>query len=189
MPHTQKKCRYVNTVQTDYEEVQNGLLGAAAASESLAMDQVDPRGQWIQKETLAQLKKMSDRLNTIEEQITATLQRPGMASTLSSGPGKLSRDTIFSDCSKSTPGKRSRKSKKFTSLPVSNELSSDESGSPSLSMLRSQSMQKKVDKRINELNCSSHLPGNKSLGKHKSKRGGNVGKTVKNKVCWPHEAI
>ena len=58
-----------------------------------------------------------------------------------------------------------------------------------LSFLKSQSMQRKVDKRIRELNGCSHLSGTECSGKYKSKRGGNVDIPVKNKVLWPHEAI
>ena len=42
---------------------------------------------------------------------------------------------------------------------------------------------------IKELNHSSHLPGNENSVKIKSKRGGTVEVSVKNKVSWPHEAI
>ena len=107
------------------------------------MDQVDLGGQKIQEEILAQLKKMSDRLDTVEQQISSTAQYPGQASTSISGPEKLSRDNDFLDHSKSTPSKKSKKSKKFVPPSESSELSSDDSDSPSLSFLKSQSMQKK----------------------------------------------
>ena len=71
------------------------LRDAAAVSVSLAMDQADPGGQRIQEEILAQLKKMSDRLDTVEHQISSTALDPGQASTSSSGPGKLSRNSDF----------------------------------------------------------------------------------------------
>ena len=60
---------------------------------------------------------------------------------------------------------------------------------PSLEKLRSHVLQKKVDHRIKELDQSSHLSGNNSKRKHKSKRGGNVDVCVKRKVSWPHEPI
>ena len=44
--------------------------------------------------------------------------------------------------------------------------------------LRSHAIQKKVDRRIRELNHSSYLPGNDNSVKLKSKRGGNVEVTV-----------
>ena len=55
--------------------------------------------------------------------------------------------------------------------------------------LKSSVVQRKVYRRIRELNHSSHLPGNDSSVKLKSKRGGTVEVNVKNKVSWPHEAI
>ena len=156
----------------DSDAEPNGRRDAAAASESLATDQADLGGQQIQEEILAQLKKMSHRLDTVEQQISSTAQDPGQASTSSSGSGKLSRNSDFLDHSKSTPSEKSRKSKKFVPPVESSELSSDESVSPSLPFLKSQSMQKKVDKRIRELNGCSHLSGNECSGKYKSKKGG-----------------
>ena len=50
-------------------------------------------------------------------------------------------------------------------------------------------MQKKVDKRVRQLDQSSHCQGK---GKFKSMRGGgggNIEIQVKHKVRWPHEAI
>ena len=44
-----------------------------------------------------------------------------------------------------------------------------------------------MDKRIRELDQSSHFPGNDQ--KLKSQRGGSVDISVKHKVHWPHEAI
>ena len=69
------------------------------------MDQADPGRQQIQKEILAQLKKMPDRLDKVEEHISVTSQNTGQASTSSSGLEKLSRETTFSDSSKSSPSK------------------------------------------------------------------------------------
>ena len=187
LPPTGKKCRYVDNIESDAEP--NGLRDAAAASMSLATDQADPGGQWIQEEILVQLQKMSHRLEAVEQQISSTAQDPVQASTSSSGSGKLSRNSDFLDHSKSTPSKKSKKSKKFVPSSDSSEPSSDESVSPSLSFLKSQSMQRKVDKRIRELNGCSHLSSTECSGKYKSKRGGNVDIHVKNKVLWPHEAI
>ena len=177
----------MDNVDSDAEP--NGLRDAAAASESLVTNQADSDGQRIQEEILAQLKKMSHRLDTVEQQISSTAQDPGQASTSSSGPGKLSTHSDFLDHSKSTPCKKSKKSKKFVPPVESSESSSDESVSPSLPLLKSQSMQTKVDRRIRELNGCSHVSGNECSAKYKSKRGGNVDVSVKNKVLWPHEAI
>ena len=55
--------------------------------------------------------------------------------------------------------------------------------------LRSHAIQKKVDKRLRDLNQSSHSPGNCNSCKLKSKRDGSVEVNVKNKVTWPHESI
>ena len=74
LPPTGKKCRYINTADT--EEIANGLRDAATASVSLATDQADSGGQRIQEEILAQLKKMSSRLDTVEQRILSTPQDP-----------------------------------------------------------------------------------------------------------------
>ena len=162
LPPTGKKCHYVDNIESDAEP--NGLRDVAAASVSLATDQADRGRQRIQVEILVQLKKMSHRLEAVEQQISSTAQDPGQASTSSSGLGKLSRNSDCLDPSKSTPSKKSKKSKKF--VPPS-ESSSDESVSPSLSFLKSQSMQRNVDKRIRELNGCSHLSGTECSGKYK----------------------
>ena len=54
-------------------------------------------------------------------------------------------------------------------------------------MLRSQKLQKRVDKLIRELDQSSHFPGDDQ--KLKSQRAGSAEISVKHKVHWPHEAI
>ena len=66
------------------------------------------------------------------------------------------------------------------------DSSSDESDCPSLEVLKSQLLQKKVDKRLRELNQSSHCQGKE---KFKSMRGGSIKVQVKHKLHWPHEAI
>ena len=144
MPPTGKRCRYVDNVESEAEP--NGLRDAAAASMSLATDQADPGGQRIQEEILAQLQKMSHRLEMVEQQISSTAQDPGQASITSSGSGKLNKNSDCFNYSKSTPSRKSKKSKKFVPPSDSGESSSDESVSPSLSFLKSQSMQRKVDK-------------------------------------------
>ena len=75
LPPTGKKCHYADNVKSDAEP--NGLRDAAAASVSLATDQADPGGQWIQEEILVQLKKVSQRLEAVEQQISSTAQDPG----------------------------------------------------------------------------------------------------------------
>ena len=182
LPPTGKKCRYVDNVESEAEP--NGLRDAAAVSVSLATDQADPGGQRIQEEILVQLQKMSHRLEAVEQQISSTAQDPGQASTSSSGSGKLSRNSGSLDSSKSSPSRKRRQSKKFVPPSDSSELSSDESVSPSLSFLKSQSMQRKVDKRIRELNGCSHLSGTECSGKYKSKRGGGMSMFQSKTKCY-----
>ena len=85
--------------------------------------------------------------------------------------------------------KKSSKSKKFRPTYVTSDSSSDESDTPSMERLKSSTIQRKVDRRIRDLNHSSHLPGNDNSVKLKSKRGGTVEVSVKSKVSWPHETI
>ena len=47
-PPTRKKCCYINSHQTDSKEVPNGLRDAAAACETLAMDQAELGRQQIE---------------------------------------------------------------------------------------------------------------------------------------------
>ena len=93
---------------------------------------------------------------------------------------ELSRDSFI------VKSKSSKKSKK--SAPMTSDSSSDESDSPSLELLRSQHVQRKVDRRIRDPEQSSHTPGRDSQ-KIKSQRGGGVDVVVKHRVQWPHEAI
>ena len=180
LPPTGKKCRYVDKEESDAEP--NGLRDAAAASVSLA---ADSGGQRIQEEILVQLQNMSHRLEAVEQQISSTAQDPVQATVSSSGNSKLSRNSDYLDQSKSTPSKKSKKIKKFVPPSDSSELSSDESVSPSLSFLKSQSIQRKVDKRIRELNGRSHLSGTECSGKFKSKRGETWMYQSKTKSCGP----
>ena len=53
-------------------------------------------------------------------------------------------------------------------------------------MLKSSHVQRKVDKRIKDLNQSSSITGQL---KYKSLRGGDVDVQVRHKGYWPHEAI
>ena len=69
---------------------------------------------------------------------------------------------------------------------MSSSSSSDESDVPSLEMLKSSHVQRKVDRRIKDLNQSSRAIGKL---KYKSLRGGDVDVQVRHKVHWPHEAI
>ena len=77
-------------------------------------------------------------------------------------------------------------SKSQKSKYVSSSSSSDESDVPSLDMLKSSHVQRKVDKRIKDLNQSSRITGKL---KYKSLMGGDVDVQVRHKVYWPHDAI
>ena len=183
LPPTGKKCQQKNSTELD-SSVANGLRDAAVSSKLLDTDQADLGGQRLQMEILAQLQKVSQRLEKVEDQVAVGSQKATQATAQSpSGHGKLSTDSVLAMSSKSR-----KKCKKSRSPIVSTESSSESSDSdtPSLETLRSYDLQRKVDQRIRELNHSSHLSGNV---KHKSKRGGNVEVSVKRKVSWPHESI
>ena len=120
----------------------------------------------------------------VEDQVATTSQHRAQASTSGTASAKLSTDTVFS-----SSVKKCSKNKKFRPTLVTSDSSSDESDSPSMERLNSHAIQREVDKRLRDLNQSSHSPGNCSSSKLKSKRGGNVEVNVKNKVSWPHESI
>ena len=63
-------------------------------------------------------------------------------------------------------------------------MDDSDSDVPSLEKLRSHVLQKKVDRRIRDLDQSSHLSGDSKL-KHESKRGGNVDVSVKKQTHEP----
>ena len=75
----------------------------------------------------------------VEDQITLAAQKVVQALSQQPGSGKLSTDILFSSLSR-----KKEKNKHFRPPPVTNESSSDESDSPSMKMLRSQSIQQKV---------------------------------------------
>ena len=65
-------------------------------------------------------------------------------------------------------------------------MSSDDSDEPSLELLKSSRLQRKVVKRLRDLSQSSHSAGNL---KYKSQRGGDIDVKVRYRVHWPHEEI
>ena len=73
-------------------------------------------------------------------------------------------------------------------MQISRDSSSD-SDSSTLEVLGSPQLQRKVDKRMKELEHSSQCSGRDNAYKHKPKRGGNIEVSVKTKVAWPHERI
>ena len=184
LPPTGKKCQFKNNGEGD-KSVSNGLRDAAASSKLLDTDQVDLGGQRLQMEILAQLKKVSQRLDMVEDQVASTSQQTVRETVISPQAGKLSTDSVI------VSSRKSNRSKRFKPPSISGSSSSDDSDIeiPSLERLRSHALQKKVDRRIGNFDQSSHLSGNDSMLKHKSKRGGNVEVSVKNKVSWPHEPI
>ena len=68
---------------------------------------------------------------------------------------------------------------------IVDDSSRDKSDCPSIEVLKSHLLQKKVDKRLRELNQSSH---SQCKQKFKSMRGGNIEVQVKHKVHLPHGA-
>ena len=185
VPPTGKKCQFKNIMESD-KSVSNGLRDAAASSNQPNTDQADLGGQRLQMEILAQLQKVSQRLEMVEDQVAGTSQQAVQDPAASPHIAKLSTDSVIVSTQKS-----SRRSKRFNPPIVTSSSSSDGSDSetPSLERLRSHALQKKVDQRIRDLDHSSHLSGTDSKVKHKSKRGGNVEVSVKRKVSWPHEPI
>ena len=181
---TGKKCQFKNIVEGD-KSVSNGLRDAAASSKSIDADQADLGGQRLQMEILAQLKKVSQWLDMVEDQVAGISQQAAQESAISPQSGKLSTDSII------VSSHKPKRSKRFKPPIVSSSSFSDDSDSetPSIDKLRSHALQKKVDQRLRDLDHSSHLSGNNSKLKHKSKRGGNVEVSVKRKVSWPHEPI
>ena len=175
VPPTGKKCQFKNIMESD-KSVSNGLRDAAASSNQLDTDQADLGGQQLQMEILAQLQKVSQQLEMVEDQVADTSQQAVQDSAASPHSGKLSTDSVIFSTQKS-----SKRSKRFKPPIVTSSSSSDDSDSetPSLERLRSHALQKKVDQRIRDLDHSSHLSGTDSKAKHKSKRGGNVEVSVK----------
>ena len=86
---------------------------------------------------------MTELLDNVKERLATT-------------PVETPKSTELSSDSFLKSIKPSKKQKKSS---VVNDSSSDESDCPSLEVLRSQLLQKKVDKRLRELNHSSHCQG------------------------------
>ena len=154
-PPTGKKCKHA--------DMENELFSDAAIKEVRPSTSHND-GQLVQQKILDQLQKFSRRLDQMEERIAEDLSSKKSHS-------KLSKSVLSRDIS--------NKKDKYTS-EVS-DSSSDESEIPSLQKLRSDALQKRVDKRIRDLSKNSGSPG-----KENEKRGGIE---VKNKVAWPHEVI
>ena len=171
LPPTGKKCKQKkhHQVESDNELLSDAAVaGHSSATQSAQGASGD--GQLLQLEILQQLQRMTERLDNVEERLATTPVKTPKSSELSS-------DSFLQSI------KPSKKQKKSSTV---NDSSSDECDCPSLEVLRSQLLQKKVDKSLRELNHSSHCQGKE---KFKSMRGGSIDVQVKRKVHWPHEAI
>ena len=170
VPPTGKKCQRKKQEGSVNEHLRDAAVaGSTPASQSTSGAQGD--GQLLQLKILQQLQKVTDRLDQVEEQMSTTDRH--------STPERreLSTDSFLENI-------ESCKSKKVK--PVLNSSSSDDSDEPSLELLKSSCLQRKVDKRLRDLSQSSHSAGKL---KYKSQRGGDIDVKVRHRVHWPHEAI
>ena len=129
----------------------------------------------IQHLILEQLQRVNQRLDKVEDRMDKD-QRDSKDRRTEKRPKKLSS---FS---------KRHKPKQSDSSQTSAESTDDDQDIPSLHSIRqSGKIQRQVDARIRELEQQSQSSG--SVGKIKSKRGGNVEVVVKHRVAWPHESI
>ena len=168
------------------EEVIHKLSRDAAISMVTEQtEEASPNGQLIQQKILTQLELVNKRLDDMEDRVAEVM-------TGSTTKHKLSKNFLSVDkpkCSKdfvSSSVKKCSKTKEISE--TSTESSSDDSDTPSIDTLRSYRLQRQVDRRVRALERSSQSAGEKSH-KIKSKRGGNIEVTVKEKVSWPYEPI
>ena len=173
VPPTRRNCKITAEEAEEDNVTVNELYRDAAVSSEV--DGVTYNGQQVQLQILQQLERVTKRLDKVEDRMTAV--SPTSPQKLSTS--KLSTSSVTSSVKKV---KSKRKSCVYT------DLSSD-SDTPSLDVLKSPQLQKRVDRRIRELTHSSHCSGTDVCGKFKSKTGGNVNVTVKTKVAWPHETV
>ena len=110
LPPTGKKCQFKDDVELN-STVFRRLRDATISSKLLDTDLADLGRQRLQMEILAQLQKVSQWLEKVENQVAASSQQAAQASAESpSGPGKLSTDNVLV-----SSNKPSKKSKKFRS--------------------------------------------------------------------------
>ena len=171
-PPTGKKCQFKKDQDSaDFHElsrdaaIASNIGGAQTGSQS-------GNGQPLQLRILEQLKKVTERLNKVEDRMAVNTALAEQ----STPKIELSRDSFI------VKSKDSKKYKK--SAHITSDSSLDESDRPSLELLRSQQLQRKVDRCIRDLEQSSHIQV-KSL----KKRGGGIDVVVKHRVHWPQEAI
>ena len=170
LPPTGKKCQRKKQESTVNEHLRDAAVaGSTPASQSTSGAQGD--GQLLQLEILQQLQRVSQRLDQVEERISTT------DSHSTPQKGELSTDSFLESI-------KACKTKK--TVPVLSSSSSDDSDEPSLELLKSRHLQRKVVKRLRDLSQSSHSAGKL---KYKSQRGGDIDVKVRHKVHWPHESI
>ena len=159
---TGKKCQ--RAVENQDQELLSDAAVSSGVGEKNALD-----GQLLQREILNQL----ERVNRLLDQVEDTMAEADVGKTQ-----KLSKNLVTSTA---------KKDKVRKTFPIVSDSSSDESEVPSISLLKSSKLQRRVDKRVRELEQDSQCSGNDN--KYKSKRGGNIEVSVKNKVLWPHKPI
>ena len=139
-PPTSKKCKNARELTSDIE---NEQFSDAAVKEVRPSTSHNDR-QLVQQKILDQLQTFSRRLDQMEERIAED-----SAPKKSHSHSKLSKNVLSRDTS--------NKKNKYI-LEVS-DSSSDECEIPSLQKLRSDALQKRVDKRIRDLGKTSDSPG------------------------------
>ena len=136
LPPTGKKCQLVKEKDANSE-----LLRDAAVSSGATESQMTPGkstdGQLVQMKILEQLKRVTDRLDQVEDRMAPSHE--------------LSIDSFLENVPRSKKVVKKQR--------VVNDSSSEDSDTPSLELLRSQHLQKKVDKRIRDLDQCSQFPG------------------------------
>ena len=174
LPPTGKKCQKKREEEQSTEPLRDAAVaGSIPASQSTAGD-----GQLLQLEILQQLQKVSQRLEQVEERMstaerTSTPQKQKLSTDSCCESVRQSKSKSCTESIKQCKSKRSEL--------ISSSSSSDKSNEPSLSLLKSDYVQRKVDKRIRKL-----IQNSRCSGKLKYK---DVDVQVRHKVHWPHEAV
>ena len=140
-----------------------------------ASDNEDGAHSGIQGKILAELQRMGNRLDRVEDQMAgATVGHSTV------------RDKKLSTVKKC---KSHKKLKGHNDVFDTSDFSDDESDFPPLSVIRSsKALQKRIDTSIAELERDQKPQGNSNSEKIKSKRGA-VEVLVNKCVTWPHEHI
>ena len=156
----------------------SGQLDLSGSGDDLVAAPDAQQSSDLQLLILKQLQKVNDRLDHVEEQVTASRDHQ---------PTKKDKHKL------STSARVVKKDKTFVKNKViseSSESSEDDMQLPSLSTLRSsRCVQRQVDHTMADLESKQCSEGNNNVSKIKSKRGGPVEVVVQKKVAWPHEPI